>query len=149
MELKELVDRYQTAMNTIYREVSKILKEKIHSDITTDQFSTLQYIRNHDRCTSTEIAHKFGIGKSAVTAQTNKLFDKGLIERERDEADRRNVYLRITNAGLELVEYTETRLLSELSTYLVHFTEEEIRTFIRLLEELAHTMETGQKGDRV
>ncbi|MCJ7841453.1 MarR family transcriptional regulator [Lederbergia sp. NSJ-179] len=146
MELKELVDRYQAAMNSVYRGVNQILKEKIDPEITTDQFSTLQYIRNNGRCTSTEIAQKFGIGKSAVTAQINKLYDKGFIERKRDEKDRRIVYLNLTQTGKELVELSETKLYPEIYKQLAHFNIEDIQKFIGLLEELAKLMEERVEG---
>src|SRR5690625_720478 len=96
VDLIELIDRYQQAMNTVYRGVNKILKEKIHSDLTTDQFATLQYIVNHDHCTSTDLANAFGVGKSAITAQVQQLVEKQFIERVRDCEDRRNIYLHIT-----------------------------------------------------
>lgn len=140
MELKALIDRHQNAMNTIYRNVNIILKEKIHSDITTDQFSTLQYIQKHQPCTSTEIAHGFGVGKSAVTAQITKLFDKGLIQRIRDEKDRRNVYLHVTDKGTSLVDYTENEVYGAIGQYLAHFDDQEVITFISSLEKLATLM---------
>lgn len=136
-----LIGRYQTAMNTIYRGVNSILKEKIHSDITTDQFSTLQYIRNNETCTSTEIAHAFGVGKSAVTAQINRLFDKELIERTRDQSDRRNVYLHVTPKGLELVNFTEKEVYAVIGEQLAHFDKEEITMFIQSIEKLANVMD--------
>ncbi|MBP2258764.1 MarR family winged helix-turn-helix transcriptional regulator [Virgibacillus alimentarius] len=140
MQLEELVERYQTAMNTVYRSVNNILKEKVHSDITTDQFSILQYIHNHEQCTSTDIAQAFGVGKSAVTALINRLFDKGLIERKRDQKDRRNVYLNVNKKGIDLVKYTERALYSDIGLYLEHFDKHEIQSFIESLEKLANLM---------
>lgn len=128
-------------MNTIYRGVNSILKEKIHSDITTDQFSTLQYIRNNQKCTSTEVANEFGVGKSAVTAQINRLFDKELIERNRDQADRRNVYLHVTPKGLELIDFTEKEVYAVIGDQLSHFDKEEVTMFIQSLEKLANVMD--------
>lgn len=136
-----LIDRYQSAMNTIYRGVNNILKEKIHSDITTDQFSTLQYIRNNGKCTSTDIAHAFGVGKSAVTAQVNRLFDKDLIERNRDQSDRRNVYLHVTTNGLKQVDFIEKEMYEVIGEQLLHFDKEEITMFIHSLEKLANVMD--------
>src|SRR5699024_1954886 len=135
------IERYQNAMNTIYRCVNNILKEKIHSDITTDQFSTLQYIHNNEQCTSTQIAHAFGIGKSAVTAQINRLFARELIERTRDIKDRRNIYLHVTKRGMELVNYTEEKLYDVIGVQLSHFNDDEILSFIDSLEKLAKVME--------
>lgn len=142
MDIHLLIDRYQTAMNTVYRSVNNILKEKIHPAITTDQFSTLQYIRNNEKCTSTDIAYAFGIGKSAVTAQINRLYDKNLIERNRDQSDRRNIYLHVTPEGLKLVEYTEKNLYAVIGEQLSHFSKEEVSMFIQSLEKLANVMDT-------
>ncbi|WP_077324937.1 MarR family winged helix-turn-helix transcriptional regulator [Virgibacillus siamensis] len=141
MELKKLIGRYQDATNSIYRNVNIMMKEKIHSDITTDQFSTLQYIQQHEKCTSTEIAQTFGVGKSAVTAQITRLYEKGLIKRVRDQKDRRNVYLYVTEKGIDLITYTEKEIYAEIGKYLGHFEEEEITTFIHSLEKLAAIME--------
>lgn len=140
MKLKELIDRYQNAMNTIVREVNHILKEKVHSDITTDQFATLQYVHNNKQCTSSQISQAFGVGKSAVTAQINRLYDKHLIERIRDQEDRRIVYLNITEKGTELVNYTEKKLYEALGAKLSHFEEHEIISFVSALEKLAKLM---------
>lgn len=128
-------------MNTIFRSINTVLKERIHSDLTTDQFTTLQFIRNNERCTSTQIAQAFGIGKSAVTAQINRLYDKALIKRVRDDQDRRNIYLFVTEKGVELVEYTEEKLYTYLGEKLTHFEMDEIRFFIQSLEKLATLLE--------
>lgn len=145
MELKELIGRYQMAMNTVYRGVNNILKDKINADLTTDLFSTLQYIYNHHRCTSTQIALAFGVGKSAVTAQVNRLYDKGMIERHRDEEDRRNIYLHVTEKGASFVTNTEKELYKVIGVQLAHFDNNEIQSFIRSLEELATIMEAEKK----
>jgi len=148
LELKELIDRYQYAMNTVYRSVNAILKDKVHSDITTDQFSTLHHILHHEHTTSTDISTIFGIGKSAVTAQINKLHDKGLINRERDQDDRRIVYLHVTDRGRDFVDYTEKELYNVLGTYLSNFDKKEIRVFIESLEKLAAIMEKDKGGTK-
>ncbi|MFS0671858.1 MarR family winged helix-turn-helix transcriptional regulator [Ornithinibacillus sp. 179-J 7C1 HS] len=140
MELKELIERYQSSINQVYRSVNLILKDKIQSDLTSDQFSTMHFIYKKQRCTSTEIANEFGIGKSAVTAQITRLYDKGLIVRNRDDDDRRVIYLHVTEKGIEFVENTEKALFQELGTYLSHFDDEEIYMFIHTLEKLAKKM---------
>ncbi|MDY0406331.1 MarR family transcriptional regulator [Virgibacillus sp. 179-BFC.A HS] len=146
MELEEVVHRYQIAMNSVYRGINNIMKEHASPDITADQFPTLQYIAAHEKCTSTEIATTFGIGKSAVTAQITRLFEKGFIERNRDTKDRRTVYLHVTPSGLEIVKQTEQVILNALGPVLGHFSDEDIRYFLRLLEELAELMDVNGKG---
>lgn len=141
MNFKELASRYQIAMSAIYRKINQIMKEKVHEGITTDQFSTLQYVVQNQPCTSTEIANAFGIGKSAVTNQVNRLYKKGLIKRIRDEKDRRNIYLKVTAEGKKLVNFTEIELIRAFTPLLSQFEDDEISRFIHSLERLARLMD--------
>lgn len=139
-ELNDLVDRYTATMNEVYRRISNIMTEKVHQELTTDQFSTLNYIYKNEPCTSSDIAHEFSIGKSAVTAQINRLYERGLLSRERDQNDRRNVYLHLTEIGKELMQEGTQKLYDVLGEILSEFNQDEIQTFILTLEKLAHTL---------
>ena len=66
---------------------------------------------------------------------------KGLIAKAPDKNDRRIVYLYVTEQGKQLVEYTEVEIQKELANYLSHFNDDEIYSFIQLLEKLASLME--------
>jgi len=140
VELQQLINRYQLAINSIYREVNNLLKEQINEDITSDQFALLQYISEENACTSTKIANAFGVGKSAVTALVNRLHDKGLIARKRDEEDRRIIYLTLTDGGKALVSETESELYQVIGEKLRHFEQAEIENYIHALEKLASLM---------
>ena len=63
----------------------------------------------------------------------DKLCDKSLIERERCEHDRRVVYVKITNQGLELLKMIdENKNLS----FLEKLTEKEAITLSNLLDKI-------------
>lgn len=141
LELQKYLDRYQVAFNTIYRSVNTTIKEHVHDDITTDQFSVLQHIHRQQTSTSTEIANTFGVGKSAITALVNRLFEKKLIVRKRDQKDRRVVYLSLTEKGIELVKQTEDEVYRFISEKLSHFSESDVEAFLNALEKLANLME--------
>jgi len=141
LELQQLFSRYQVAINSIYRGINNTLKNHVHTDITTDQFSILQYIHHQQSCTSTQIATTFGVGKSAVTALINRLDEKKLIERKRDPEDRRIIELSLTEMGEQLVKQTETELYRVIGEKLSHFDKAEIENYIYALERLASLME--------
>ena len=143
MELQQIIDRYQIAFNTIYRSVNTTIKEHVHDDITTDQFSILQHIHRQHASTSTEIANTFGVGKSAITALVNRLFEKDLIIRERDQKDRRIVYLSLTEKGTELVKQTQAEVYRFISDKLSNFSENDVEAFLNALEKLANLMENN------
>lgn|SRR5690625_2167064 len=141
MELHQLFNRYQVAINAIYRGINNTLKEYVHPTLTTDQFAILQYIDQQTSCTSTEISQTFGVGKSAVTALINRLHEKKLVERIRDQEDRRIVKLSLTESGKTLVAQTEEKLYQVIAERLSHFEQSEIENYIKSLEKLAALME--------
>ncbi|UFU00393.1 MarR family transcriptional regulator [Radiobacillus kanasensis] len=136
LELHELIELYTSTMNEVNRRVNVIMNDKVHQELTTDQFGTLRFLDKHQPTTSTEIANEFSIGKSAVTAQVNRLFERGLIDRRRDEEDRRIVYLQLTEKGKALVEEGTERLYEVLGDILTQFSKEEVTTFVHSLEKL-------------
>ena len=56
------------------------------------------------RIRMTDISRHLMISKPAATQAINRLVESALVERIRDEADRRVVYIQATQAGLELFE---------------------------------------------
>jgi DNA-binding MarR family transcriptional regulator len=139
-ELHHIVEAYTSAMNEVYRRINNIMNEKVHKELTTDQFATLRFLYQNEPSMSSDIAHEFAIGKSAVTAQVNRLFERGLINRERDQKDRRIVYLTLTEEGKELTEQGTSKLYEVLGEILSNFEQEEITFFINKLEKLAQIL---------
>lgn len=140
MDLTNIFNRYQLAITSIHRNINNTIKQHVRDDITTDQFSIMQYIHHNESSTSTEIARNFGVGKSAITALTNRLHDKQLISRKRDPKDRRIIYLQTTSNGEEVIQQTEKQLYKYLGEKLTYFDKKEIEHFIRALEKLALLM---------
>src|SRR5699024_8576449 len=103
IEVNEYIYRYQKSFQRIYRSVSNMLKQHVHEDITTEQFTFLQFIHEEQTVTASEIAQVFGVGRSAITAVVNRLEQKELIVRKRNETDRRIVHISLTRKGKKVV----------------------------------------------
>jgi len=140
MDLEKYIYKYQSAFQRIYRSVNDMIKQHVHDDITTDQFQILQFIKQHEQVTSTQIAQTMGVGKSAITALVNRLVQKEFIERERNEEDRRVVYLRLTDNGNKVVTATEKEIYQFIEDKLAHFPTEDIEGFLHALEKLSDLM---------
>jgi len=141
IELQQFIQRYQQAFQRIYRNINDMMNEHVHANITTDQFTVLQYIAQNNKVTSTEIAREMGVGKSAITALVNRLVQRNMITRERNEQDRRIVYLRMTDEGLYAVQQTKQAIHRYLEDKLSHFPIEDIEKFLLSIEKLAELME--------
>ncbi|ANY73878.1 MarR family winged helix-turn-helix transcriptional regulator [Paenibacillus ihbetae] len=74
----------------------------LDSDLTGPQYYVLQTLANEGDQTSSYFASVLNVTLPSVTNLSNKLVSKGLIERVTSEADRRQVYLRITERGREM-----------------------------------------------
>ncbi|WP_066291171.1 MarR family winged helix-turn-helix transcriptional regulator [Bacillus sp. FJAT-29937] len=134
--IKDLIDKYIELSFSVQRKAECLVKEQIGSDLTNDQHYTLRYIRKVGSCTSSELAEKFYVQKSAITAIISRLWEKGLIQRTRDENDRRVVYLTLTDKGNELFTQTEERVYNLVESFITQFDQAEITQFMKTYEKL-------------
>jgi DNA-binding MarR family transcriptional regulator len=134
--IQQLVDRYISVSFSVNKKAESLVKDQISSDLTNDQYYTLRHIHLVGSCTSTELATAFEVKKSAITAIINRTWEKGLIQRTRDENDRRVVYLTLTDKGTELFLRTENRIHKLVESFITKFDEYEIKQFIETYEKL-------------
>lgn len=142
---KELIDRYVTASSTVMKRLNYEITKVVQDDMTVDQYQIMYYINAQMKCTSTELADAFCVGKSSITAIVTRLVDRGLIDRTRDEDDRRVVYLSLTELGLRLYDKADRKVQEMVSSYLIHFNQDEVESFINTFEKLARLMGEGSK----
>ncbi|WP_042200736.1 MarR family winged helix-turn-helix transcriptional regulator [Paenibacillus camerounensis] len=147
-EAQQWINRYVDAYLIVTRQISARIKERIPEGVTNDQFLILRLIKAQRLCTATYLAEAVSVGKSSITAIINRLYEAGMIERTRDENDRRLVYLSLTQQGEEVYQLAEKQVQDVISPYLFHFEEEDIEKFITLFEKLAFIMqETGGNSE--
>jgi len=134
--IKKLVDQYIEINISIEKNAGQLIKGQMCGDVTSDQHYMLRYINNAEVCTSTELAETFNVNKSAITAIINRLWEKGLIQRNRDEKDRRVVYLTLTEEGKNLFNETESRIHQLVGSFIKQFDRAEIESFMKTYEKL-------------
>jgi DNA-binding MarR family transcriptional regulator len=134
--IKELVDHYINLSFSVNNIAEGLVKEQIGSDLTNDQHYTLRYINKVGTCTSSELAEVFDVKKSAITAIISRMWEKGLIQRTRDENDRRVVYLTLTEKGSDLFKTTEEKIQALVESFITRFEQDEIVQFLNTYEKL-------------
>jgi len=139
--IQDLVERYLSVSFIVMRKAAALVKCKLDENMTNDQYYLLRYIKKKMKCTSTELASMFGVNKSAITAMTNRLVKKGLIQRARDQNDRRVVYLTLTERGDEWITETEEKIHKLVESFITKFSEKEIEAFIQTYEKLARILQ--------
>lgn len=146
--IAELVDRYISVSFSVTKKAEALIKEQIGNDgdLTNDQHYTLRYMHRAGSCTSSELAEVFEVKKSAITAIINRMWEKGLIQRTRDENDRRVVYLTLTDKGKELYLKTEERITRLVESFITSFDQQEIEQFIKTYEKLNEILIKSKKS---
>ncbi len=74
------------------------------SNLTQAQLLVLLEIAQHGQEMPRDIARALGVGQATITLQIDKLEARGLVRRERRLADRRAIWVILTDAGRELLD---------------------------------------------
>lgn len=141
---KTLINRYIDAEFTVMKHLFNEIGDAIPEQLTPEQFQILCVIDRRGSCTSTDLADIFKVVKSSITAIVTRLVDRGFIARTRDDEDRRLVVLSLTDLGRSIYEQADQTVQDIVSSYLVHFDETEVETFIGTYEKLARLMSEGR-----
>lgn len=105
-------------------------------DMSTPQLKALLIIASNGRMRMRELARRLGGSFSNATVLTDRLVDRGLVERLADPHDRRVVLVRVSEKGEMVVErlVTSWRTLSE--TLLERLGDEDLAALTRGLRAL-------------
>jgi DNA-binding MarR family transcriptional regulator len=102
--------------------------------ISPQQFNILRILRGAKERTKVQVVKDRMIERAPnATRLMDKLCDKNLIERERCEHDRRVVYIKITNQGLELLATIDD---NKNLSFLENLTNKEAEILSNLLDKI-------------
>lgn len=132
-EDEAFVSVLRTAEAFLWRE-AELLKPY---EITLSQYNVLRILRGAepDGLICREIGERMIARDPDVTKLLDRLEARGLVRRDRQEADRRIIVVRITHDGLALVGEIDAPMLNMTGDILGHLGERKLRILIRLLEE--------------
>ncbi|MCH6264070.1 MULTISPECIES: MarR family winged helix-turn-helix transcriptional regulator [Neobacillus] len=145
--IQDLIDRYVNISFQVHKKAEALIKNQLGNELTNDQHYILRYIHQTGECTSTELAEVFQVNKSAITAIITRMTDRGLIQRTRDEKDRRVVYLTLTKEGIELFQSAQEKVHQLVESIITQFDETEITTFINTYEKLAQILDNKKQEE--
>ena len=121
------------------------LKRQLHEqagllklDITPMHIRVLKIIDRKKDCTAIDIASFLGRDKAQVTRLVNTLIEKGLLVKAPNPNDKRSHYLRITEAGDEIVAKIidiDTDTIQKMTMNLSHKEIEEFQRVTHLMTE--------------
>jgi len=117
-------------------------------DVTPQQYNVLRILRGAgpDGLPTLDVAERMLERTPGITRLVDRLERKQLVERHRSTrpgADRRQVWCRITGAGLELLESMDAPVQAADEAAAGDLSDDELRTLITLLNRLRAVAEEG------
>lgn len=109
---RDRIDRVVAAYETLMHHVSSAhAREFLEVGVTMSQAKLLYVVLAEPDLRMSALAARLGVSLSTVSGVVDRLVDLGLLTRQDDPANRRQVILRITGAGT-----TQLQLFRELNT---------------------------------
>jgi len=130
-----------------YNEISKSINpaQLLKVSLTSSQIKVLSTFFDHDVFTMTELSRVNGVSVSTMTSMVDRLIQGGLLERQRDDADRRIVLVGLSAAGKKMLDHLTKVRRRELEKFLVKLTPGEVREFRDSIETVARYLAQAKK----
>lgn len=151
----------RTALEEIERSIMQIswlaqrqfmqLLDEDRFRLTLPQFYTLLHLeQTGESCKMSDLADATHQSAASLTGVVDRLRDKQLIERLRDERDRRQVIVALTAQGRELIGEIKQARRDQMQMSLAHLGEPETEALILLLDRvligMARALERAEGG---
>jgi len=113
------------------------LANQPHGEISFPEVHIVEFLGDRKPCMMRELAEYLLVAVNTVTTIVDKLEQKNLVKRERDETDRRIVMVQLTELGLEAYQGILTARLNACRTMLAPLNEDEQDIFMVLMRKIA------------
>lgn len=141
--IKKLEKRLRYIAGTIKQNGRKILN---NYPITSPQFIALQWLFEEGDLTIGELSNKISLAFSTTTDLVDRMEKNELVERTRDQKDRRVVRIHLLEKGKVIIREVIEKRQIYLADVLGGFTEQQTMTLNELLELLHEQMKiVGEK----
>ncbi|ODU26963.1 MAG: MarR family transcriptional regulator [Pseudonocardia sp. SCN 73-27] len=117
----------------------------VDDDVTLPQYRALVVLAQRGGLRPADLAHLLAVNRSTASRMCERLVGKGLVERDRSDADRREVALTLTERGRALVDDVTRRRREELRTLVTAMSADARDGLVTALRAFADT--AGEPGE--
>lgn len=104
--------------------------------LSGSQRVVLRALVDNGPCQVTEVANHLGVTLSAATGLVDRLVKARLVTRDRDQKDRRVVWVKVTAEGEAAVKAAEARRRAALGQLTADLSQEDLSTLCSILERV-------------
>jgi len=134
-ERKELIVDFTKSFRYLVRAVRQDFAVEFEGYIPYNEFTVLRALEDVLTLRVSDVARRLNATNSYVTLTSEKLVQKGYIIRERNNADRRTVYLTLTKEGINLVKRMDEIVYAYYDKTFGDISNEEMTTVMNILEK--------------
>jgi DNA-binding MarR family transcriptional regulator len=132
---KELISDFTRSFRYLVRAVRQDFAVEFEEYIPFNEFTVLRALEDDRTLRVSDVARRLNATNSYVTLTSEKLVQKGYIIRERNDVDRRSVYLTLTEEGLSLVKRMDEIVYAYYDKTFGDITNEELTSVINILQK--------------
>ncbi|MEW6727323.1 MarR family winged helix-turn-helix transcriptional regulator [Desulforudis sp. 1088] len=134
--LDECLQKIDEVMGQLMRHMHFKLGKHVPEGITMSQFMVCKRVGVHGRVKVSTLADDLGVSLSAITAAADRLVEMRLLGRQRDEQDRRLVWLTLTPEGEEMLQNAQQQWLQTMRGYFGALPIEDLEKLVAICERL-------------
>ncbi|ACV64819.1 transcriptional regulator, MarR family [Desulfofarcimen acetoxidans DSM 771] len=147
-KLEIYMKRWEDVFQSIIRRLHNELGKNLVKGITGSQVFVMKKIHERGRSTVSEVAEDLCVSLSAVTSLVDKLCKFDYVNRQRDDNDRRLVWLELTPKGNDILGTCLSARRQVVQRYLRQLPEEDIEKLLDIYEKLLKIMQAEDAGDK-
>ncbi len=142
----DTVELFVKSMHMAYSDIKTFLRNKLRAsdmDLTFEMLQVLSFLWSRPGLNQQEIASLLHKDKASVTYLVDNLSKRGLVERARDEKDRRNKIIILTARGLALKKKRRPWIDEMFMVAGKDIKTEDLKYGIQLFEKIRNNMQAG------
>ena len=111
-----------------YQQLSKMVRGELF---------VLNYLATHETAIHPkELSKKMAVSTARITSLLHHMEEKGLIARSSDLSDNRQIFVRLTENGVNAIQKARAEVISRVSSLLEALGPEDAREYIRIQEKI-------------
>lgn len=137
----DLLEAYIEVYFQAFKYVGELISEPMKADgISFEQFLIMRDLAAGHQLGLSEIAKKRGVTRAAISRQIKTLLDKDTIVQERDETDRRRLYLRLTPHGEEVTARVNKMISKRFNDWVDALGQHDALELLRIMRRVGNTI---------
>lgn len=145
-----LDDSIAANMRILARDFTSVLERRLAAhNVTVSMWFPLRILWEEDGITQNEIQQRLGLAQPTLVMALDRLEQRGLIERQRSDTDRRKTHIYLTQEGIDL-EQEILHYADEIQAIATkNVTKQELDTLYRIFAKMRVALEHEQVVKKV